>query len=79
MKREVELLDVGGVGGLKDEEMGRVRDVNGGVGRGEAACVSGRGNGGKEEDPGKWEEVEKAKMEGEGEDEWEQGLPAYCQ
>ena len=64
-KREVELLHVGG---LKD----------GGMGSGEG-CVGGvRGNRGKEEDRGKWEEMTEVKMEGEGEDEWEQGLPAYC-
>lgn len=76
-RKKVELLDVGG---LKDEEMGRAGDVNGRVGRGEG-CIGVRGyNRGKEEDRGKWEEVREAKMEGEGEgdDEWEQGLPGYC-
>jgi hypothetical protein len=70
------LLDVGDIGRPKDEEVGRVEDVNGGVRRG-GGCVG--ANKKKDEDQGKWEEVGEAKMGGEGMDEWEQGLPAYCQ
>jgi len=71
------LLDVGGVGRSKDEEVGRAEDVNGGVGRG-GGCVEVKGNRKEDEDLGKREEMGEAKMGGEGEDEWEQGLPAYC-
>jgi hypothetical protein len=71
------LLDVGGVGGPKGEEGGGVEDVNGDARRGRG-CVGVRGNRGKDENRVKWEEVGEARMGGEGEDEWEQGLPAYC-
>jgi hypothetical protein len=70
------LLDIGGVGGPKDEEVGGIEDLNGGVGMG-GGCVGIKGNRGKDGDRAKWKEVGEARMGGEGEDEWEQGLPAY--